>query len=148
MKPPLRSEKDRMALVEGLRNGLISCIATDHAPHADYEKEREFDHAPFGIIGFETAFAVLYQNLVLSGLLSLERLIEAMAIAPAKVMRLYNPGIFAGNNADLVIADLSASIQITNETLLSKSKNTPWLNQEFMGKIISTFCDGKITWQA
>ncbi len=148
MKPPLRSEKDRLALVEGLNSGLISCIATDHAPHADYEKEREFDHAPFGIIGFETAFAVLYHNLVKPGIMSLERLIEAMAIAPANIMNLYKPGITAGNRADLVIADLDSTIMVNVDTLLSKSKNTPWLNQEFMGKIVTTYCDGIVTWQA
>ncbi|PKN80584.1 MAG: dihydroorotase [Candidatus Cloacimonetes bacterium HGW-Cloacimonetes-1] len=148
MKPPLRSEQDRLALVEGLKSGLISCIATDHAPHADYEKEREFDHAPFGIIGFETAFAVLYHHLVRAGLISLERLIEAMAIAPANIMKLYQPGIIEGNKADLVIADLDAKILVNVDTLLSKSKNTPWLNQVFMGKIVTTYCDGDVTWKA
>lgn len=148
MKPPLRSEKDRAALVAALRDGLIDCIATDHAPHADYEKEREFDHAPFGVIGFETAFAVLYQNLVLTQEISLERLIEALSIAPAKVLNLPPAGIFEGNDADLLIADLKDTIKVDADSLLSKSKNSPWINQEFKGRILYTFCDGKITWQS
>jgi len=148
MKPPLRSEKDRAALVKALREGLIACIATDHAPHADYEKEREFDHAPFGVIGFETAFAVIYHHLVLSGELSLERLIEVLTEAPAKLFKLDCGRLAEGKAADMVLADLNQDIHIEADNILSKSKNSPWLNQRFKGKILYTFCDGKITWQA
>ncbi len=148
MKPPLRSEKDRKALIAALKDGLISCIATDHAPHADYEKEREFDYAPFGVIGFETAFAVLYHNLVLTGELSLERLIDALSIAPAKTLDLPAAGIFEGNKSDLVIADLDDTIMFDADSLLSKSKNSPWINTECKGKILYTICEGNITYQA
>lgn len=148
MKPPLRSEKDRQALVQALKDGLINCVATDHAPHADYEKEREFDHAPFGVIGFETAFAVLYHYLVKNGELSLERLVDSLSISAAKALNLEDPALKEGAWADLVIVDLEDYIYTDAESLLSKSKNSPWLNQKLSGKVLYTFCDGKITWQA
>jgi len=148
MKPPLRSEKDRMALIAGLIDGTIDCIATDHAPHQDFEKEREFDHAPFGIIGFETTFTVLFDKLIKPGTLSLERLIEALTTSPAKALDLHLPEIKKGEPADICIADLNEQTLIEADTLISKSKNSPWLNQSFSGKIVQTFCNGRITWQA
>ncbi len=148
MKPPLRSDADRLACVQALAEGLIDCIVTDHAPHADYEKEREFDLAPFGIIGFESAFAVLYHKLVKPGHLTLERLIEAMTIAPAKLLNLKTGVLAEGHSADLCIIDLDDTITLDPDTILSKSKNTPWLGQTLSGKVTHTFCDGRITWQA
>lgn len=148
MKPPLRSEADRLACVHALTEGLIDCIATDHAPHADYEKEREFDLAPFGIIGFESAFAVLYHKLVKPGHLALERLIEAMTIAPAKLLNLEAGVLTERHSADLCIIDLDDTITLDPDTILSKSKNTPWLGETLSGKVTHTFCDGRITWQA
>lgn len=147
-KPPLRSEKDRLALLEALKSGLIDCIATDHAPHADYEKELEFDKAPFGINGFEAAFASLYTHLVLPGHLSLERLIEALTSAPARTLSLDAGILEIGYPADLTIVDLTESICLTTDNMLSKAKNTPWLNHQLQGKVITTYCDGKSTWQA
>ena len=147
MKPPLRSEKDRLACVEALRTGIIDCVATDHAPHADFEKVREFDHTPFGIIGFETAFPALYEGLVLSGQISLERLVEAMTSAPANVLNLPESAINKGNPADLVIVDLNASTTFDTDTIRSRSKNSPWLNQTLRAKIVRTIMDGRITWQ-
>lgn len=148
MKPPLRSEKDRKALVKALRDGHIDCVATDHAPHADFEKEREFDHAPFGVIGFETAFPVLYDNLVLSGELPLERLVEVMTTAPAKLLRLPNNELKDGNPADIVIVDLDADSSFEAEEIISKSKNSPWLGKRLRSKIIRTICAGRTTWEA
>ena len=148
MKPPLRPDSDRRALIDALREGLIDCVATDHAPHADFEKEREFDHAPFGIIGFETAFPVLYDNLVSTGLLSLERLVETMTTAPAKTMRLQDNAIKAGNPADLVLVDLNAITVVDHDSILSKSKNSPWLGSELKSKIVRTICAGRTTWEA
>jgi len=147
-KPPLRSESDRLALLEALNSGLIDCIATDHAPHADYEKELEFDKAPFGINGFEAAFASLYAHLVNKGHLTLERLVEIMTSAPAQLLGLKAGIIEKGNPADLTIADLKAKVVLEAETMLSKSKNTPWLGKPLQGKVVTTICDGKITWQA
>jgi dihydroorotase len=146
-KPPLRSEKDRIALVEALKTGLIDCIATDHAPHADYEKELEFDRAPFGINGFEAAFASLYTNLVLPGHLSLERLVGSMTSAPSGLLNLCAGALENGAPADVTIVDLDDTICLTNENMLSKAKNTPWLGKELKGKVITTLCDGIVTWQ-
>jgi len=148
MKPPLRSETDRLACVQALADGLIDCIATDHAPHADYEKEREFDLAPFGIIGFESAYSVLYHHLVKPGHLTLERLIEAMTAAPAKLLNLKAGILIEGHSADLCIIDLDGYITLEPDTILSKSKNSPWLGQTLSGKVTHTFCDGRITWLA
>jgi dihydroorotase len=147
-KPPLRSEFDRLALLEALKSGLIDCIATDHAPHADYEKELEFDKAPFGINGFEAAFASLYTNLVAKGQLTLERLIEAMTSAPANLLGIKAGVIEKGVSADLTIADLKGKVKLTNDNMLSKAKNTPWLDKPLQGKIVTTICEGKVTWQA
>jgi dihydroorotase len=147
-KPPLRSEFDRLALLEALKSGLIDCIATDHAPHADYEKELEFDKAPFGINGFEAAFASLYTQLVSKGHLSLERLIEAMTSVPANLLGIKAGVIEKGVSADLTIADLKGKVKLTTENMLSKAKNTPWLDKPLQGKIVTTICEGKVTWQA
>ena len=146
MKPPLRSEKDRLACIQALKEGIIDCIATDHSPHADFEKEREFDLAPFGIIGLETAFPVLYKNLVQTGQIDLNRLIEALTIAPAKILNLPGGILAEGKTADLTIIDLEKETLFSAENILSKSKNTPWLNQWFPGRIMCTICDGKITY--
>ncbi len=147
-KPPLRSEIDRLALVEALKTGLIDCIATDHAPHADYEKELEFDKAPFGINGFESAFASLYTHLVIPGFLSLERLVEAMTSAPARTLSIDAGVIAKGKHADITIVDLNDTICLTTDNMLSKAKNTPWINHILQGKAVATYCDGKPTWQS
>ncbi|MCK9328921.1 MAG: dihydroorotase [Candidatus Cloacimonetes bacterium] len=146
-KPPIRSEKDRQALLDGLIDGTIDLIATDHAPHSDYEKEKEFDFAPFGINGFETAFASLYTELVLNGSLSLEMLIEKMAVAPSQWLRLKSGIVDIDKPADLVIVDLNADINFTYDNMLSKSKNTPYLNKSLKAKVSTTICDGKITFE-
>lgn len=145
-KPPIRSEKERLALIEGLIDGTIDMIATDHAPHADFEKEKEFDFAPFGVIGFETSFAGLYTHLVKKGVISLELLIEKLAVKPAEWLKLNSGKIEAGKLADLVIVDLNESIEINIDTLLSKAKNSPFLGETLQGRIDYTICEGKITW--
>lgn len=147
MKPPLRTEKDRLACLAALKDGTIDCIATDHAPHADFEKIREFDHAPFGIIGLETAFCALYHHLVKPGHLSLERLTEALTSSPARILDLPPAELKAGNPADLTVIDLEASTTFSPESILSKSKNTPWLDQTLSGRVLYTFLDGRVTWQ-
>ncbi len=145
-KPPIRSEKDRLALIQGLIDGTIDMIATDHAPHADFEKEKEFDFAPFGVIGFETAFAGLYTHLVMNNMITLELLIEKLAVNPAKWLGLNSGVIEAGKTADLTIVDLKETIEIKLDTILSKSKNSPFLGETLYGRIDKTICDGKITW--
>jgi dihydroorotase len=132
--------------VQALKDGLIDCIATDHAPHADFEKEKEFDYAPFGIIGLETAFSVLYKHLVLSGLLSLERLVEALTVAPAKVLGLPGEDMQIGKAADLTIIDLKREWEVNPQSILSKSKNTPWLNTFLPATVMWTIVNGKISY--
>ncbi len=147
MKPPLRSETDRQACVEALRDGLIDCIATDHAPHADFEKEKEFDYAPFGIIGLETAFPILYKNLVLTKQITLTRLVDALSSAPATVLNLPGGTLQEGASADLCIVDLDKESTFSPQNILSKSKNTPWLNHSLPGSILWTICNGSISYQ-
>ena len=147
MKPPLRSENDRLACIQALKDGLIDCIATDHAPHADFEKEREFDHAPFGIIGFETAFAVLYEKLVQPGTISLATLVDNLSKKPATILSLPGGEIKIGAKADLAIVNLDESTTFTKESILSKSKNTPWLDQTLSSRVKFTIKSGSITYQ-
>jgi len=147
-KPPIRSEKDRLALLKGLIDGTVDFIATDHAPHADYEKELEFDFAPFGINEFETAFASLYTELVEKGHLTLEMLIEKMSTAPSLWLGLNCGEIAEGKFADITIADLSQTIEFTFEKMVSKSKNTPYFGKTLKGKVLYTICEGFVTFQA
>src|SRR5205085_1899616 len=109
MNPPLRSADDRAALIEGLRDGTIGTIATDHAPHARYEKEVPFEAAPFGVTGLETAFAALYTHLVEPGLVRLETLLERMSAGPALALGLDRPRVAVGAPANLVLLDLAAA---------------------------------------
>src|ERR687892_2380611 len=108
MTPPLRTERDRQALIAGLRDGTISCVATDHAPHAAHEKEVPFEAAPFGVTGLETAFAALYTHLVEPGLLSLETLLTRLSDGPARAYGLRPPRIAAGEPANVVLLDLES----------------------------------------
>jgi dihydroorotase len=147
VKPPLRTEKDRQACLEGLLDGTIDFIATDHAPHSDFEKEKEFSIAPFGINGFETAFASLYSGLVLPQRITLHFLIQKLSTAPANFLKLNCGEISKGKDADLTIADLNAEVLLTPENMLSKSNNTPHINQTLPGKITTTICDGRICWK-
>ncbi|MBW6516460.1 MAG: dihydroorotase [Candidatus Cloacimonetes bacterium] len=148
VKPPLRTEKDRMACVEGLLDGTIDFIATDHAPHSDFEKEKEFSIAPFGINGLETAFASLFTGLVLNKKLELPFLINKISTTPAQFLKLNCGEISKGKYADIAIADLDAEILFSPESILSKSNNTPYINKTLKGKIEKTICEGRITWDS
>src|SRR5204862_2939141 len=108
MNPPLRAEKDRVALLAAVKDGTIEAIATDHAPHAAHEKDVPFEEAPFGVTGLETAFASLYTHLVQPGLLSLETLLERMSAGPARIYGLEPPRVEVGAAANLVLLDLDA----------------------------------------
>src|SRR5919106_2039099 len=123
MNPPLRAERDREALLDALRRGAISSIATDHAPHARHEKEVPFEEAPFGVTGLETAFAALHSHLVEPGLLSLETLIERMTAGAAGIYGLPAPCIAVGEPANIVLLDLSASRRIEESGFRSRSVN-------------------------
>ena len=127
MKPPLRSEEDRKALLEGLLDGTIDVIATDHAPHSDYEKELEFMKAPFGVIGFESAFPVLYTTFVKTDQMKLDELIERMTSKPAEIMKKDVGILKEGAAADLNVFNLDESFTFNESEILSKSKNSPFL---------------------
>jgi dihydroorotase len=147
MKPPLRSKADRLACVQALKDGLIDCIATDHAPHADFEKEKEFDYAPFGIIGLETAFPVLYKHLVQTKQITLSCLVDALTSSPARVLNLPGGTLMEGAPADLTIIDLEKETHFSPQNILSKSKNSPWLNHSLPGSVLWTICNGSVTYQ-
>jgi dihydroorotase len=144
MNPPLRSEEDRRALVEGLRDGTISAVATDHAPHARHEKEVPFEAAPFGVTGLETAFAALHTHLVVPGLIPLETLIERMSAGAARVYGLTPPAIEVGAPANLVLLDTAGSWRVTEEAFRSRSMNSWLLGQKLQGQVRMTVADGRV----
>ncbi len=145
MNPPLRSEADRLAVIQGLVDGTIDAIATDHAPHGVDEKNVEFDQAAFGIIGLETAFSLSYQ-LVLDGHISFETLVEKMSKAPARMMKLEN-NIGVGHVADLTLLDLDRQYNIDADTFVSKSRNTPFNGRAVQGEVVMTMVAGDIVYQ-
>lgn len=140
--PPLRGEEDREALWEGLADGTIDAIATDHAPHSLEEKHREFSLAPTGMIGLETALAAVWTELVVSGRLSREKLVERMAVNPARI--LHQPGgrLQPGDPADLVIFDPQRHWVVKPEDLASRSRNNPFLGHELQGRVERVWVDG------
>lgn len=142
MNPPLRSEEDRLAIIEGLRDGTIDMIATDHAPHAPFEKEREFDQAPFGIIGLETALS-LGLVLVREGVLDLGTLLYLMSIRPAKVFDLPRGEITPGGLADLVVFEPDGLVEAGVPNFHSRSRNSPFRGQKLPGRIKMTFVGGR-----
>jgi len=146
MNPPLRSESDRTALIEGLKDGTIVAIATDHAPHARHEKEVPFEAAPFGVTGLETAFAALYTHLVEPGLIPLGVVLERMSSGPARAYGLEDPRIAVGAAANLVLLDLNASYRITEETFRSRSVNSWLLGATVKGKVRATIAAGRLAY--
>ena len=147
MNPPLRSEDDRQALIEGVADGTITVIATDHAPHSQTAKLVEFDHAPFGIIGLETALPVCFTQLVASGIITIPQLIAKMTVGPAEVLGIENYSLAVGNAADITVFDPEAEYVIDKETFRSKSRNTPFDGMKVKGKINLTVVDGKIVFR-
>ncbi len=148
VNPPLRTREDVQAVREGLIDGTIDCIATDHAPHHYDEKETEFDYAPFGLIGLETAFAIGVTYLVKEGHLTLSGLIERMSLNPARVMGVEGGTLKEGASADVVVLDPDLPWVVDNSVLLSKSFNTPYRGMELTGKNQMTICNGKIVWES
>ncbi len=144
MNPPVREEADRRALIEALRDGAISCVATDHAPHARQEKDVPFEAAPFGVIGLETAFAALYTDLVEPGLLPLETLIERMSTGPARAFSLPAPRIATGEPANLVLLDLDSRWAVRAEAFKSLSNNSWLLGRELKGEVAMTVAAGRV----
>jgi dihydroorotase len=148
MNPPLRSSEDRAALIEGLRTGTITCVATDHAPHARHEKEVPFEEAPFGVTGVETAFASLYTYLVEAGLLPLDVLLERMSAGPARAYGLEPPRIAVGAPANLVLLDENAMWQVTEHGFRSRSGNSWLLGKTLKGQVKATIANGRLVFGA
>ncbi len=142
MNPPLRSQEHVQAVIEGLKDGTIDAIATDHAPHSIEEKEVEFSAAPFGIIGLETAISLVIQQLVAPGILNWHQVVEKMCLHPHQIIGLPFPQVKKGEQANLTIIDPNAAWIVTKERLLSKSKNTPFMGRKFTGKAIVVFNNG------
>jgi len=143
VNPPLRTKKDIGALRTALKDGTIDCIATDHAPHNEIDKEVEYDQAPPGMIGLETAFALLNTRLVRTGELELIELIRLMTSGPADVLGLPGGRMRKGEQADLVLIDTERNWTVEKARIRSKSKNTPLLGTELTGLVQGVFLEGK-----
>ena len=144
VNPPLRTPRDLEALVEGLADGTIDAIATDHAPHAPDEKEVEFINAPFGMIGLETALGVIHTKLVITGRITLNRMIEAMSIAPRRICGLPPVEIKTGNPANITLFSASEKWTVDRERMLSKAKNTPFHGWELTGRARGVINRGQV----
>ncbi|MCT2538035.1 dihydroorotase [Aquibacillus koreensis] len=147
MNPPLRGEDDQQALLEGLLDGTIDFIATDHAPHTEDEKNQGLLLAPFGIHGFETAFSLLHTHLVETGKITLKQLIDWMTIKPAEVFNMPYGKLEPGSTADITVVDINREIKIDKETFLSKGKNTPFHEWHVKGLPVMTIVEGKIVFE-
>lgn len=143
MNPPLRGKEDVKAIIEGIKNGTIEAISTDHAPHAKEEKSGSMKDAPFGIVGSETAFSLAYTELVDKGVITLYELVRCMSTNPARIAGIDRGSLKPGKAADLVIADIDTSYTIDKNTFLSKGKNTPFDGRRVKGIIKKTFVAGK-----
>ena len=143
MNPPLRSAADVQAVRDALVEGVIDCIATDHAPHHYEDKEREFDDAPFGIVGLETALGVCNRELVASGRMGLSDLIDRMSCAPARIAALPAGTLSEGSPADVVLFDPEQRWVCEPNEFLSLSRNTPFAGQELVGRVVMTLVGGR-----
>ena len=148
MNPPLGSEDDRRALVEGIVDGTIDCIGTDHAPHARHEKDVPFEQAPFGVTGLETAFGALHAFLVRDGQVPLATLLERLSAGPARALGLPVPRIAVGEPAHLVLLDLEAEWTVREEAFRSRSANSWLLGQTLVGAVVRTVAAGRVVFSA
>lgn len=148
MNPPLREAADVAAIREALRDGSIDCIATDHAPHTPTEKDVEVQLAPFGIVGQETALALTITELVEPGVVSLERAVELMTLAPARILGLPVGGLRVGGPADIAVFDPRAEIVVDPAQFASLSRNTPFAGRTLRGVVRATLCDGQVVYRA
>ncbi|MCP4574437.1 MAG: dihydroorotase [bacterium] len=147
MAPPLREPDDVNAVAEGLADGTIDCIATDHAPHTATEKEYQFDQAPFGVIGLETAFAVGVTYLVKTGVMDLGGLVRAMSENPVSAFNLPLGKLEEGGGADFVLLDPDEEWTVSPKTLLSRSRNSAYMGETLTGRVKATFLRGRLTWR-
>jgi dihydroorotase len=146
MNPPLRAEADRQALIAGLRDGTIDCIATDHAPHAREEKEVPFEEAPMGTTGLETAFAALYTELVLPGVLPLALVVEKLSGGGA-VLGLPVPEIRVGRPADLALVDLRTEWEVGEAGYESRAENCCFAGRTLRGRVLATVAAGGVVYR-
>lgn len=144
VNPPVREEKDRLAVIEGLKDGTLDCIVTDHAPHSLKDKQVEYNLAAFGISGIETSFALSYTHLVKSGIMPLCALCKKMSAVPAEILGLDGGEIKEGAVADLAIVDLNEKYVIDGNKFISKGKNTPFNGFEVYGNVKYTLVDGEV----
>ena len=147
VNPPIRAEKDRLAIIEGLKDGTLDCIVTDHAPHHEDDKNVEYALAAFGISGLETSFALSYTQLVKGGVLTLSELAEKMSANPAAILNLQGGRLEVGAPADLTIVDLNKVWTIDPKDFVSKGKNTPFAGREVYGRVKYTVVDGDIKYR-
>lgn len=153
MNPPLGTEEDREALREGLIDGTIDMIATDHAPHSEEEKSKGLAHSAFGITGLETAFPVLFTELVLGGIISMEKLVKLMSVNPRKRFFTHEDEdikgyLDKGQIADITVLDINDEYKIDPETFASKGKSTPFTGMEVRGRVLLTMSDGEIVYRS
>jgi len=146
VKPPIRSEKDRLALIEGIKGGVIDAIASDHAPHLDTEKNTTFKLASFGTTGLETLFSAAFSKLCREGKISIPRFISLITTSPAKILGIDAGKIRVGKTANITVIDTEAEEEIKRESFISKSKNSAFIGQKLMGKIICTISKGKLAY--
>jgi dihydroorotase len=146
MNPPLREPDDLAAVADGLADGTIDCIATDHAPHTATEKELQFDQAPFGVIGLETAFAAGVTYLVETGKLDLATLVQTLTERPARMLGLSRGRLEEGAEADLVLLDPAAEWRVERAHLGSRSENSCFLGERLQGRVVATFLRGRVAW--
>ena len=147
MNPPLREPEDREAIRQGLRDGIIDVICTDHAPHHYDAKEREFDDAPNGIIGLETALGLAITELVESGILTLPQLVDRLSVAPARIFNLPGGSLAPGGPADVVVLDPAARWVVDPQAFFSKSRNTPFGGRQLVGRADVTIVRGQVVFQ-
>jgi dihydroorotase len=148
MNPPLRAESDRQAVLEGLRDGTIDCIATDHAPHTVDDKKVEYDQAAFGIVGLETAVGLCLDRLVAAGIIDLRRLVQLLSAGPAAALGLPGGSLDPGFPGDVTILDLKRKWRVDPDRFASKGRNTPFGGWTLTGAPAYTIVAGRVVWRA
>jgi len=147
INPPLRAKEDVAAIKAGLKNGIIDVIASDHAPHTENEKDIEFDRAEFGKIGLESGLAVSIMELIDKKILDWPGLVRKIALNPAKILGIKKGALSVGSDADITIVDVAKEFILTKESVISKSKNSPFINKKVKGLVEYTICNGKVAYQ-
>jgi len=147
VNPPIREEKDRLAILEGLKDGTLDCIVTDHAPHHENDKKVEYNSAAFGISGIETSFAFAITYLYKTGILTLSQIADKMSYNPAKILNLEGGEIAVGKAADITVADIDEEYTVDSSKFVSKGKNTPFNGYRVFGRALYTIVDGEVKYK-